>query len=153
MANKGTGPRTLSRTVCEFCASDWTFKRCNFRLHKHVSIESDSTMPPRQWYFVNFNLGFCPDKVEYQTLMCSSHFLTAQVETCILVVSITFLLVLSLLYLALQLYIAIISSHSFFLAVNHFVGCINSEWKSECFSFLLHIFRHLAVEAESEQWL
>ncbi|KAM7283762.1 palmitoyltransferase ZDHHC3 [Ixodes scapularis] len=27
------------------------------------------------------------------------------------------------------LYIAIISSHSFFLAVNHFVGCINSEWK------------------------
>ncbi|CAN7991425.1 unnamed protein product, partial [Ixodes hexagonus] len=27
------------------------------------------------------------------------------------------------------LYIAVISSHAFFLAVNHFVGCINSEWK------------------------
>lgn len=29
------------------------------------------------------------------------------------------------------LYIAVISCHAFFLAVNHFVGCINSEW-SRC---------------------
>ncbi|XP_070386630.1 palmitoyltransferase ZDHHC7 isoform X4 [Dermacentor albipictus] len=28
------------------------------------------------------------------------------------------------------LYIAVISCHAFFLAVNHFVGCINSEWSS-----------------------
>ncbi|XP_075526994.1 palmitoyltransferase ZDHHC3 isoform X3 [Dermacentor variabilis] len=28
------------------------------------------------------------------------------------------------------LYIAVISCHAFFLAVNHFVGCINSEWST-----------------------